>query len=66
MNPQILIDENNNAYGVAYTRHGIPQIAHAKKEVIVSAGSFGSPILLTKSGIGQQDVLKAAKVSHIF
>ncbi|XP_021964220.1 oxygen-dependent choline dehydrogenase [Folsomia candida] len=59
---RILIDENNNAYGVAYTRHGIPQIAHAKKEVIVSAGSFGSPILLTKSGIGQQDVLKAAKI----
>ncbi|OXA40313.1 Oxygen-dependent choline dehydrogenase [Folsomia candida] len=59
---RILIDDNNNAYGVAYTRHGIPQIAHAKKEVIVSAGAFGSPILLTKSGIGSADVLQAAKI----
>ncbi|XP_021965519.1 oxygen-dependent choline dehydrogenase [Folsomia candida] len=59
---KILIDDNNNAYGVAYTRHGIPQIAHAKKEVIVSAGAFGSPILLTKSGIGSADVLQAAKI----
>ncbi|OXA40310.1 oxygen-dependent choline dehydrogenase [Folsomia candida] len=59
---KILIDNNNNAYGVAYTRHGIPCIAHAKREVIVSAGAFGSPILLTKSGIGPADVLQAAKI----
>ncbi|OXA46121.1 Oxygen-dependent choline dehydrogenase [Folsomia candida] len=59
---EILINDANQAYGVAYTRHGIPQIAHAKKEVIISAGAFGSPILLTKSGIGPRDVLQAAKV----
>ncbi|ODM86531.1 Oxygen-dependent choline dehydrogenase, partial [Orchesella cincta] len=30
---QVLIDDNKNAYGVIYERHGIPQIAHASKEV---------------------------------
>ncbi|XP_021965637.2 oxygen-dependent choline dehydrogenase [Folsomia candida] len=59
---KILIDDNNTAYGIAYTRHGIPQIAHAKREVIVSAGTFGSPLLLIKSGIGPADVLQAAKI----
>lgn len=60
---QILLDENNRAYGVAYTRHGIPQIAHASKEIILSAGAFQSPMLLMKSGIGPVDVLREAGVS---
>lgn len=50
------------AYGVLYRRHGIIQIAHASKEVIVSAGTIGSPIMLMKSGIGDKEVLEKAKV----
>lgn len=60
------MDENNRAYGVAYTRHGIPQIAHASKEVILSAGAFQSPMILMKSGIGPTEVLKEAGVSNNF
>lgn len=60
------MDENNRAYGVAYTRHGIPQIAHASKEIILSAGAFQSPMLLMKSGIGPAEVLREAGVSNNF
>lgn len=60
---QILLDKDNRAYGVAYTRHGIPQIAHASKEIILSAGAFQSPMLLMKSGIGPAEVLNEAGVS---
>ncbi|ODM95747.1 Oxygen-dependent choline dehydrogenase 1 [Orchesella cincta] len=59
---QILIDDNKNAYGVLYERHGIPQIAHASKEVIISAGIFSSPLLLMKSGVGPRDQLEEAGV----
>lgn len=62
---QILLDDNKRAYGVAYSRHGFPQIAHASKEVILSAGVFSSPLLLMKSGIGPQSVLNAAEVLTI-
>ncbi|XP_035713775.1 oxygen-dependent choline dehydrogenase [Folsomia candida] len=59
---KILIDENKVAYGVTYLRHGIPQIAHASKEVIVSAGAILSPIMLMKSGIGPSQTLRAANI----
>lgn len=65
---QILLDNNKKANGVAYTRHGFPQIAYAQKEIILSAGAFSSPLLLMKSGIGPESVLNAAEVriSKIF
>ncbi|CAL8130344.1 unnamed protein product [Orchesella dallaii] len=59
---QVLIDTNKKAYGVLYERHGIPQIAHASKEVIVSSGIFSSPLLLMKSGIGPRDQLEEAEI----
>ncbi|KAG4071087.1 hypothetical protein HA402_013401 [Bradysia odoriphaga] len=59
---EVLMDENNRAYGVTYNRHGIPQIAHASKEIILSAGAFQSPMILMKSGIGPADVLQEAGI----
>lgn len=59
---QILIDSNNRAYGVTYLRHGIPQIAHAAKEVLICAGTFSSPLLLHRSGIGPKEVLTKAGI----
>ncbi|GAA5941256.1 hypothetical protein JCM1841_003612 [Sporobolomyces salmonicolor] len=39
-------------------------IAHAKKEVIVSLGSFGSPQLLLCSGVGRKETLAKAGVEQ--
>lgn len=58
----MLIDSNKVAYGVLYRRHGIIQIAHASKEVIISAGTISSPMLLIKSGIGPKEILEKAEV----
>ncbi|CAG7718406.1 unnamed protein product [Allacma fusca] len=49
---KILINENNEAYGVEYDRHGKKQQAFASKEVILSAGAMQSPKLLMLSGVG--------------
>ncbi|XP_021964839.1 oxygen-dependent choline dehydrogenase [Folsomia candida] len=59
---EVLLNANNEAYGVAYTRHGHPQISYASKEVIVSAGVFSTPLLLMKSGIGPIETLEAAEI----
>lgn len=59
---QVLINSDKVAYGVLYRRHGIIQIAHASKEVIVSAGTISSPMLLIKSGIGPKDILDEAQI----
>lgn len=60
------MDSDKKAYGVAYSRHGFPQIAYAQKEIILSAGVFSSPLLLMKSGIGPESVLNAAEVGISF
>ncbi|BET01984.1 glucose dehydrogenase [Nesidiocoris tenuis] len=50
---KILIDPKTKAaYGVRYVRKGKEYDVFARKEVIVSAGAFGSPHLLLLSGIG--------------
>ena len=48
---RILIEEHR-AVGVEYLRNGKPASARARAEVIVSAGSVNSPLLLQHSGIG--------------
>ena len=51
--------EDNQATGVNYTdKQGKKHFAKAKKEVIVSAGTFNSPQLLELSGIGDAALLK--------
>ncbi|XP_055296705.1 glucose dehydrogenase [FAD, quinone]-like, partial [Sitodiplosis mosellana] len=56
---KILIDENNNAYGAKFTYKEKGTFkACARKEVIVSAGSFLSPQLLMNSGIGPKKHLE--------
>jgi len=42
----------DRAVGVQFLRHGEPQAARCRQEVILSAGSFNSPKLLLLSGIG--------------
>jgi len=59
---RILI-ENKQAQGVEYLHQGELQILNAAKEVILSAGSFGSPQLLMLSGIGPEKELKQHQIS---
>ncbi|WP_027855428.1 choline dehydrogenase [Marinobacterium litorale] len=54
--------EGKQAQGVEYEHRGQIVKAHARREVILSAGSIGSPQLLQLSGIGPADILHDAGV----
>ncbi|TCK02617.1 choline dehydrogenase [Marinobacterium mangrovicola] len=54
--------ESGKAEGVEFESHGKIDQAFARREVILSAGSIGSPHLLQLSGIGPSDVLLNAGV----
>lgn len=54
--------EGDKAIGLEISRNGRTHNVHAKKEVIVSCGTYLSPQLLELSGIGDPEVLKAAGV----
>jgi choline dehydrogenase len=54
--------EGKKAIGVEYQQGNQTLSVYAHKEVILSAGSIGSPTLLQHSGIGSKAVLKAAGV----
>ncbi|MDP0588516.1 MAG: choline dehydrogenase [Candidatus Endonucleobacter bathymodioli] len=58
--------EGKTATGVRYETQGKVQEARVNKEVILSAGSIGSPHLLQLSGIGSKSVLSASgiKLQH--
>lgn len=58
---QVLFD-GDTAVGVQYETAGRTMKVFAKTEVILSAGSIGSPSILQRSGIGPVDVLEAANV----
>lgn len=56
---QILFDDKKHATGLSYTFNGKEHTVKATKEVIISAGTIGSPQLLMLSGIGPADHLKS-------
>ena len=58
----IMFDDGNKATGVEVDTEGFKYILSARKEVIVSAGVFGSPQLLLASGIGPEKALKALDI----
>ncbi|KAF8997719.1 GMC oxidoreductase-domain-containing protein [Cyathus striatus] len=61
-----VIFEGNRAVGVEYVNDIISNpdsdrsifVARASRLVVVSAGAFGSPAILERSGVGQYDILK--------
>lgn len=59
---QKLILDGNKATGVEAIVDGKLVNFMASREVIVSAGAFGSPKLLELSGIGNPEILKAANI----
>ncbi|XP_074042109.1 glucose dehydrogenase [FAD, quinone] [Leptinotarsa decemlineata] len=68
---RVLIDhETKAAYGVEYSQKGKLVQALAKKEVILSAGTINSPVILMLSGIGpahhlQENGIKVLKDSAV-
>jgi len=50
------------AIGVEFDRNGQTQMVKANREVILSAGSIGSPHIMQMSGIGPSQVLKNAGI----
>ena len=60
-----LIVENGRVTGVEIDTPEGRKTLTAKKEVIVSAGSIGSPEILLKSGIGPAKMLKAAGIEVV-
>ena len=54
--------EDKTAKGVEYVVNGKAETAATSNEVILSAGSIGSPHILQLSGIGDKDILEKAGV----
>lgn len=52
-----VVIEDGRAVGVEYVQDGVVRVARARREVIVSAGSFSSPKVLMLSGVGPADEL---------
>jgi choline dehydrogenase len=52
-----IVVEGDRATGVRYLRRGVEELARAEGEVILSAGTIGSPHLLLLSGIGPAEQL---------
>ncbi|KAJ5628745.1 GMC oxidoreductase [Penicillium lividum] len=55
---RILFNSNKKAEGVLVNSDGLEYVLSARKEVIVSAGTFQSPQLLMVSGVGPQATLE--------
>ncbi|XP_074594328.1 L-sorbose 1-dehydrogenase-like [Brevipalpus obovatus] len=55
---RINFDDQKRAIGVTYEKDGKIYSVKARKEVILSAGSYGSPKVLMLSGIGPKNELK--------
>ncbi len=55
---QRVLFEGRRAAGVAFLRGGRETRLYARREVILSAGAFGSPQLLMVSGVGPGEALK--------
>ncbi|KAF8071781.1 GMC oxidoreductase-domain-containing protein [Lyophyllum atratum] len=68
-----VIFEGNRAVGVEHVGDAVgrakgvqePSASYASRLVVVSAGAFGSPAILERSGIGAADVLEKNKISQI-
>jgi len=57
-----VVFDGKKAVGVEYEAGGAAETARAEREVILAAGSIGSPMLLQLSGVGPARVLQEAGV----
>jgi choline dehydrogenase len=57
--------EQGRATGIEYLRGERPELARAEREVVLAAGSVGSPHLLQLSGIGPRALLAALRIPAV-
>jgi choline dehydrogenase-like flavoprotein len=66
---KVILNKTNEgeivAEGVQYIKGGVVGKAHARKDVIISAGTLNSPKLLELSGIGNPELLKTHGIDVI-
>mgnify|MGYP001285455821 CR=1 FL=1 len=60
-----IVVRNQKAVGIEYQRNGKFFKLRAKKEIIISCGSIGSPVLLQRSGIGPKKILDNAGIKCV-
>jgi choline dehydrogenase len=60
-----VVIRDGRAVGVEYERKGQRVIASANREVILSAGAYGTPQLLQLSGVGAADHLRAVGITPV-
>ena len=60
-----VIMQDKTAVGVRYERKGQMIDVHCNKEVVLSAGSIGSPHILQLSGIGDKQILADAGIETV-
>ena len=58
-----LVIEKGRVTGIRFLVNGIPEVAHADSEVVLSSGSIGTCQLMLLSGIGPADELRSVGVS---
>jgi choline dehydrogenase len=65
----VLVDkvvfDGKRAIGVAARQNGKDIVLHANKEIILSAGAIASPMILQRSGIGPETVLRDAGIAPV-
>ena len=58
-------DGKHRATGVNYSVNGTKHAVSAKREVLLSAGSYASPHILELSGIGDEKALRATEIEPV-
>ncbi|MFI4954729.1 MAG: GMC family oxidoreductase [Gammaproteobacteria bacterium] len=61
-----ILFENKRAVGIRVDRKGEHENIYANKEVILSAGAYGSPQLLMCSGVGPAEHLKSFNIPIVY
>ncbi len=56
---------NRRVTGVSFDHDGVTKTINAGREVLLSAGAIGSPMILQVSGVGPGEVLKGAGVNVV-
>ena len=60
-----ILTQERRATGVQYYQGNVLHTVHARREVLLSAGAFGSPQLLQLSGIGAASQLQALGIAPV-